>query len=285
MGETAVSLSPRAGSVASFRSSEGGAGGRCHTTDRATRPRRRAVPMTDADGGSRGTGGFLPELAGLLLSEETVSGLLDVIVNLAVSGVEGVAGASVSMVVRDGEQLETSNASSEVIRDIDEAQYFGGGGPCVEAIRTGREVSVALPSQAWATFSEGAARAGMRSVWSLPLHVRDRTTGALNLYSAAEEAWEDAAAGAARGLARQAAVVLANAAALMSTQLTNEHLQEALASRDLIGQAKGILMARQSITADDAFDLLRRASQRTNRKLRDVAADLIAKVDPPEDRT
>ena len=127
LGETAVSLSPRAGSVASFRSSEGGAGGRCHTTDRATRPRRRAVPMTDADGGSRGTGGFLPELAGLLLSEETVSGLLDVIVNLAVSGVEGVAGASVSMVVRDGEQLETSNASSEVIRDIDEAQYFGGG--------------------------------------------------------------------------------------------------------------------------------------------------------------
>ena len=69
--------------------------------------------MSDADTG----GGYRriswPELAGLLLSEETVSELLDLIVNLAVSGVEGVTGASVSMLVGDGEQLETTNASSE----------------------------------------------------------------------------------------------------------------------------------------------------------------------------
>jgi GAF domain-containing protein len=239
--------------------------------------------MTDP-GRACGTGDLLPELAGLLLSEETVSGLLDVIVNLAVSAVEGVSGASVSMVVRDGDQLETTNASSDVIRGIDEAQYRANGGPCVEAIRTGHEVSVAIPSQKWATFSEGAARAGMRSVWSLPLSVRQRTTGALNLYAAVEESWEDAAAVAARGLARQAAVVLANAAELMSTQLTNQQLQEALASRDLIGQAKGILMARESISADEAFDVLRRASQRSGCKLRDVAVKLIARVDRPDER-
>jgi GAF domain-containing protein len=228
---------------------------------------------------------FLPELAGLLLSEETVSGLLDVVVNLAVSGVEGVAGASVSMVVRDGEQLETTNSSSEMIRDIDQAQYQGRGGPCVEAIRVGQEVTVTIPHPAWAEFSEGAAQAGVRSVWSLPLKVRERTTGALNLYSTAGEPWEDPATRAARGLAHQASVVLANAAALMSTQLTNQHLQEALASRDVIGQAKGILMARENIGADEAFDILRRASQRSGRKLRDVAAELIARVDRPDDRS
>ena len=155
----------------------------------------------------------------------------------------------------------------------------------MEAIRTGQEVTVAIPSPAWAAFSEGAAQAGVRTVWSLPLRVRQRTTGALNLYATVAESWEDPAAGAARGLARQASVVLANAAALMSTQLTNQHLQEALESRDLIGQAKGILMARQSIGADDAFDILRRASQRSGRKLRDVAAELIARVDRPEDPT
>ncbi len=241
--------------------------------------------MSGTDAG-RGTDfEFLPELAGLLLSEETVSGMLDLIVNLAVSGVEGVAGASVSMVVRNGDQVETSNASSEMIRIVDEAQYQDSAGPCVEAIRTGQEVTVAIPFPAWAAFSEGAAQAGVRTVWSLPLRVRQRTTGALNLYATLAESWEDPAAAAARGLAQQASVVLANAAALMSSQLTNQHLQEALQSRDLIGQAKGILMARQAIGADDAFDILRRASQRSGRKLRDVAAELIARIDRPENPT
>ena len=145
-----------------------------------------AARMSGADGGGRGTVEFLPELAGLLLSEETVSGMLDLIVNLAVSGVEGVAGASVSMVVRNGDQVETSNASSEMIRIVDEAQYQDSAGPCVEAIRTGQEVRVAIPVPAWAAFSEGAAQAGVRTVWSLPLRVRQRTTGALNLYATSQ---------------------------------------------------------------------------------------------------
>ena len=65
--------------------------------------------------------------------------------------------------------------------------------------------------------------------------------------------------------------------------MTNQHLQAALESRDVIGQAKGILMARESISADEAFDILRRASQRSGRKLRDIAAQLIARVDPPQE--
>lgn len=240
--------------------------------------------MRGADAGAQ-TAEFLPELAGLVLSEETVSGLLDLIVNLAVSSVEGVAGASISMLVGDGEQLETTNASSEMIREVDEAQYQDRAGPCVEAILTGEEVTVAIPVPAWSAFSDGAVQAGVRTVWSLPLRVHQRTTGALNLYATVAESWEDPAAGAARGLARQASVVLANAAALMSSELTNQHLQEALQTRDLIGQAKGILMARQSIGADDAFDILRRASQRSGRKLRDVAAELIARAERPENPT
>ena len=225
------------------------------------------------------------ELTGLILSEETVSGLLDLIVNLAASGVEGVSGASVSLLVHDGEQFETINASSEAFRDIDQAQYQDRAGPCVQAIQTGQEVRVAIPISDWAAFSDQAAQAGVTRVWSLPLRVRGRTTGALNLYSTRSQSWEDPAARAARGLARQAAVVLANAATLMTAQLANQHLEQALESRDLIGQAKGILMARQPISGDEAFEILRRASQRTNRKLRDVAADLVAGLDRPENRT
>ena len=70
--------------------------------------------------------------------------------------------------------------------------------------------------------------------------------------------------------------MLANAAALMSAELVNHHLQEALASRDVIGQAKGILMASEGIDAEEAFAVLRRASQRSHRKLHDVAAEVVA---------
>jgi hypothetical protein len=129
LGETAMSPSPRAGSVASFRSSEGDADERYRTVARPIRPSAWAKLVSEPDAGA-GTGEFLPELAGLLLSEETVSGLLDLILNLAVSGIDGVAGASVSLVLRDGQVMETSNASSEAIRDVDQAQYLGVGGPC-----------------------------------------------------------------------------------------------------------------------------------------------------------
>src|SRR5487761_24909 len=91
-------------------------------------------------------------LAGLLLSEETISGLLDIVVNLAASTVAGVDGASVSMLVGGAGQWETSNASSESVREVDEAQYEDGAGPCVEAMRTGEEVTIAFPADRWPTF-------------------------------------------------------------------------------------------------------------------------------------
>jgi GAF domain-containing protein len=224
-------------------------------------------------------------LTGLLLSEATVAGLLDVIVNVAASAVAGVDGASVSLLIADGTQFETSNASSELIRDIDEAQYEEREGPCVEAIRTGRETTFSPEDDHWPAFTERATQAGVRSVWSLPLKVRDRTTGALNLYAMGGDAWAATSQRLARDLASQAAVVLANAAALMGAELTNEHLRVALETRDMIGQAKGILMARQGISGDQAFDVLRRASQRANRKLRDVAADVISQVTQSEEPT
>jgi GAF domain-containing protein len=190
--------------------------------------------MSEAGGGGE-TADVVPQLSGLLLAEETVSGLLDAIVNLAVAAVDGLAGASVSLVLRDGERLETTSASSEAIRHVDQAQYAIRAGPCVEAIRTGQEVQLAMPTARWPEFGERATHAGARSVWSLPLVVRDRTTGALNLYSRRAQGWEQPVAGTARGLAGQATVVLANAVALMSAQLANQHLQAALESRDVIG--------------------------------------------------
>lgn len=229
---------------------------------------------------------YLPELAGLLLSEETVSGLLEMVVNLAVSAVAGVDGASVSLRTSHGARLETTNASSELIRTIDEAQYQHEAGPCVQAIRSGTEVTFHTASGQWPEFAHAAAAAGVTTVWSLPLRIRDQTTGALNLYSTTEVPPDEPdTRRTARALAAQAAVVLANATALMTAELVGAHLQEALAGRDLIGQAKGILMTRQAISSDEAFDILRRASQRNGHKLRDVAAEIVRQLGQPDNRT
>ena len=221
------------------------------------------------------------ELTGLVLSEQTVSGLLEMIVELATSAIDSVDGSSISL-MSPGGRLETSNASSETIRIVDECQYHDGKGPCVQAIRTRTEVTITLPREQWPDFSTRAQEAGFRSVHSFPLEVGDQTIGALNLYSTHEQAVAGTQAGAVRALAHQAATVLANAAALTTAELTNRQLALALDTRDLIGQAKGILMARENIDADAAFDLLRRVSQRTGRKLKEIAAEVAANPSEPK---
>jgi GAF domain-containing protein len=218
------------------------------------------------------------ELSGLVLSEQTVDGLLEMIVGTAVSGLPNIDDASISLVIRDGGQFATVNASSAAIREVDEAQYKDDAGPCVQAIRTGKETMTELPSSSWPMFSDAALAAGFRAVWSIPLLLRARVMGALNLYLRTTDPQSDGVT--ARALARQATVVLANAASLMGAEAANRHLREALETRDLIGQAKGILMARESISADLAFDVLRRASQRSNRKLREIAAEIVERYAP-----
>lgn len=112
----------------------------------------------------------------------------------------------------------------------------------------------------------------------------DETLGALNVYSQNVRALASEAVSVARQLANQASVVLLNAAAFEPAELTNHQLSEALKTRDLIGQAKGLLMARQDIDAGAAFDILRRASQRTNRRLREIATELLSRVHVEEEQ-
>jgi GAF domain-containing protein len=225
------------------------------------------------------------DLARLLLSEETVSGLLDLVVRISTAVVPGVQGASISLVLAESDRLETSTASSPGFRALDEAQYEGEEGPCVEAIRTGQEVRISLPTDRWPAFAAPARQAGVSSVLSLPLQVQNHVTGALNLYSTDGAGVSETGGRVARALADQAAVVLANAAALANAEGAKQLLEEALNTRDLVGQAKGILMARQGVTADEAFDMLLRASQRSGRKLRDIALEMASHPgDAPGDR-
>jgi GAF domain-containing protein len=130
--------------------------------------------------------------------------------------------------------------------------------------------------QTYPEFAEAAQAHGVQSTLSLPLVAGDERLGALNLYARIPGGFtsDDEALGV--DLAAAAAIVLANASAFWAASQLSEQLGQAMQSRAVIEQAKGILMARSpKITADEAFDVLRKASQRENLKVRDIAQRIV----------
>jgi GAF domain-containing protein len=226
--------------------------------------------VSAADGSGRGR----PPPAEVL-GQGALDALLHTVVSLARATVDGTDGVSVSVV--RGEGYATATATDDVVRELDAVQYQERSGPCVEAIDTAEQVAVAR-AEAGARYPRFAASAQQRfmtGVLSTPLTAGDDVLGALNCYSASTERFSAGAADVATQIAGHASVLLANATTLSAATTTNEQLEQALVSRDVIGQAKGILMERQGCSAEDAFDVLRRASQRQNRKLTAVAQDVV----------
>ena len=153
-------------------------------------------------------------------------------------------------------------------------------GPCLYATRNGEVVVMAAigDDTRWPRFSTRCvAETPARAVLGIPLHVGDTVIGAMDVYSDRAGAFDDEQTAAAVLFAAHASVAFLAAR-------ERQHLRDALASRDLIGQAKGILMAQSKITADEAFDLLRRASQRMNTKLTTIAQGIVDRnVGPPDE--
>jgi GAF domain-containing protein len=217
----------------------------------------------------------LIEMGGVLHSEETVERALALITELTERTVRSASAVSVTLVGKDG--AFTPNASETVARTLDQKQYDAGKGPCLEAFAERRVFNVVLKDHddRWPALVEAAAAAGIGSSLSLPLMAGERAMGALNIYSADTRHFDEGEERTAALLAEQAGSVLGNAVAFADTTTLNGQLLDALATRDLIGQAKGILMEREGCDANEAFDILRRASQRTNHKLRDIAVQLV----------
>ena len=218
------------------------------------------------------------DLSGVLFGEQTIDALLDMVVELARASIATADWVSVSLLVSPGRKdFETRSATSTEVRELDATQYATGRGPCVQAIRSGQVVNAVLAEETerWPEFTEQSLAEGAGSVLSTPLRVRDDVIGALNVYSSRPVHADTDQLEAAALFASKASIVLANGIAFMSKDLLNRQLEEAIATRDLIGQAKGILMAQRGVDADEAFDVLRRASQHLNRKLRDVARDVV----------
>jgi GAF domain-containing protein len=214
------------------------------------------------------------DLARLLLTEGGLDAALHRVANLAVAVIEvcDCCGASVASDGKVGSRVTTN----DVAQRIDDEQYAANAGPCLTAVHTGETVKIdSVETEVrWPAFIHRAQAEGIRSTCSVPLPVDHSVVGALNLYSASgpfreRDEWT------ANQLAQQAAVTLANAAAFDRMQALVGNLMDALASRDVIGEAKGIIMERQRCTPDAAFDVLRVASQRQNVKLRHLAQQVV----------
>jgi GAF domain-containing protein len=221
----------------------------------------------------------LGSLTTLLLSVSDVEAYLQEVSRLACAVVE--PPASCGITTEYNHQPITLSSNDGRARSIDQAQYEADDGPCLHALRTGTVVEIAdqAADQRWPQYRRAALEQGVVWVLSQPLKIDGGTAGAMNLYGYDQP---HALAGEQRHnmevFATQAATALALAVRHTDQQQVNTQLEEALASRSVIDQAMGVLMAEQRCTAETAFALLRRQSQRSNTKLREVAASLIAGV-------
>jgi GAF domain-containing protein len=214
-------------------------------------------------------------LARLLHSEESLEATLSRVAGLACRTLDACDMASVTMMT--GGRPSTPVQTDPTAGDLDSAQYRSEKGPCLQAYSVNEVVrgTISESAEHWPEFTAAAVEAGVRSVLAVPLVVNELPLGALNLYSKTVESYDETAEETAVLFSEQAAVACANAEVYWRTYSLTEHLREALESRDVIGQAKGILMARRGCTPDAAFEALRKVSQHRNIKLREIAEQVV----------
>jgi GAF domain-containing protein len=226
------------------------------------------------------------ELLALLAAGGDLNSFLGDLVHLAARQVQHAEACGLTL-TRDGSGV-TVASTGQLADRADERQYEVDAGPCLESMRTGSVVRVddMATEERWSPYPARAAQLGVRSSLSLPLVVEGRSSGALNLYATQPEGFSAEDEATAARWAEQATGALAVALRIADSDSRAESLLGGLDTRTTIGQAVGLLMAQERCTSEQAFDLLRIASQRRNVKLRDVAASVVTAfeqqvADPP----
>lgn len=235
------------------------------------------IPAPTSDGGASAG---LTELVGLLTGMGSVQEFLTELAQVAAAALAVSCGITMR---RDGAVLTVASSDARASA-ADEAQYDRGEGPCLQALDTGQVVSVPdlLDEQRWDGYPAHALAHGIRSSLSVPMTSAQGTSGALNLYAAAPRVFDSSTTLArATAFAAQGSAVLTVALRQADQVQLTEQLREALGSRSVIDQAIGIIMGQQRCDAPAAFAVLRSASQGRNRKLRDIATDIVTSVSEP----
>lgn len=220
----------------------------------------------------------LSALSRFVVAERSIGDMLLQVSQITTDAMASAEMGGISLMGENGKP-KTAVFTDPEAPEIDSSQYESGNGPCLSAWRLKMVVRIDDMAEAggdYPEFSVVAKAHGVQSTLSLPLVAGDRGIGALNMYARVPHGFsvEDEEVGV--DLAAAAAIVLANANDYWEASQLGEQLTEAMRSRAIIEQAKGMLMAQSpSLDADAAFDLLRRASQRENVKLREIAQRMV----------
>lgn len=226
----------------------------------------------------RGLAMAFAEIARYLYESENFEDVLDRIVETTVSTLSGCDMASIT--VREGDKKFVTRASTQSSAiEVDTAQYQANEGPCLDAIEHPVVYAAFFPDPRWPALDSRPLESGVQAVVSFRLTAtgptnEDALEGSLNAYATQPNAFDDEAQEIGLILAAHATVAGQAVGEREALEQLGRHLHAALGSRDVIGQAKGILMERLRITPEDAFDVLRRSSQQLNVKLRDIAQRL-----------
>lgn len=201
------------------------------------------------------------------VEQDGLQPVLEAILRAAVSSIDGTDFAGVNLV--SGDVFVPQAVFGEPPNALDALQQRTNTGPCIDSARFQQVIRVddMDGEQSWPEYAALALSLGVRSMLCTPMRVDSLRLGSISLYSTSPTAFDAVAERLAVLLGLHAAIALADAR-------RRENLATALHNRDTIGQAKGILMERHRITADAAFGLLTKASQRTHRKVAAIADEL-----------
>ncbi|WP_045745393.1 GAF and ANTAR domain-containing protein [Actinoplanes rectilineatus] len=218
----------------------------------------------------------LSALGHIRFSETSRDDFVGRVAALAVQLVPGAGEVSITLLGERGPF--TAAATGDVASRLDERQYHARTGPCLDAAADRSTVSVpdTATDTRWGHWSSHAAAAGMGSVLSVGLTTAGTRGGSLNIYARPAAAFSAGATETAQAYAGYASVALDNARVFFDAVALAAQLREAMGSRAVIEQAKGVIIAQRRCTPDEAFAHLTKVSQDSNRKLRDVAATIVA---------
>jgi len=217
------------------------------------------------------------DLSRVVLVDRSLEDVLGEVTDIAARGIPGAESTSITLV--RGDRAFTAAHTGEMALVADELQYEQGYGPCMDAGRAGVVLRIddTRTEQRWPDYVPRVLEVGVRSSLSMPLPYQGSTIGALNIYSTRAQAFSSAESEeAATAVAEAVAIAVVNADAHDRLAEHARNMRVAMESRAVIEQAKGVLMAQRGVDAEEAFDILRDASQRYNRKLRDIAAGIVA---------
>jgi GAF domain-containing protein len=223
-------------------------------------------------------------LLGVRLDKGPLEDVLQQLVDIARDALVGADAVSTTL-VRDDKGW-TAAYQGQLALDADELQYERGYGPCMDAGRTGTVMLVddMREEARWPDYTAQVAARGVLSSLSVPLPIQTDVIGALNCYSRTPSAFSAEAIEVAEELAGHVAVAVGNAVAYADATRLVEQMRTAMASRSVIDQAMGVVMAQNRCSAEAAFALMTRASQNRNIKLREIARGIVANVSRPAGR-